>query len=337
MLQYTPVQILIDLIKFILLLSPSGTSSYLIDSLIQTLDQIAAVNMMHRFKRHSPSELNPDLDTKECLRILHIMAYDCIHDQQDLERFWRCMQFNSVVMMLNIAQPISELHLALSLLQTSVLEESFAMIVPPGDGDQRKSQEHVIEPLSRLLVQGPQTQDNSTTHDPIEIAKLRLATLDLMESMCSTTYGGQALANHRDVIGRLVWLMNDELAALYDYDHARDYRYNKFSFFLYSILQSTHPKLTSIRAELVNRSTRLLFHLTNVYSDLIDLQSKLCVIPGGTHKHLIALTRLAFTENLFYEANIEEDVADCAHQMLEALVNPQEAEALMEAFSSAKN
>ena len=90
------------------------------------------------------------------------------------------------------------------------------------------------------------------------------------------------------------------------------------------------------RAELVNHSTRLLFHLTSNYSSHIDLQSRLRAIPGGTHKYLVGLTRLAFSEGIFFERGIEEDVAECAHQMLESLVNPQEAEALLEAFSSAR-
>lgn len=66
------------------------------------------------------------------------------------------------------------------------------------------------------------------------------------------------------------------------------------------------------------------------------MQAKLRVVPGGTHRYLIALTRLGFSEGVFYERGIEEDVAECAHQMLEMLVNPQEAEALLEAFSSSK-
>lgn len=97
------------------------------------------------------------------------------------------------------------------------------------------------------------------------------------------------------------------------------------------------PTLTgSSRAELVNHATRLLFHLTSNYANQIDLQAKLRVIPGGTHKYLVGLTRLAFSEGVFFERGIDEDVAECAHQMLETLVNPQEAEALLEAFSTAK-
>lgn len=94
---------------------------------------------------------------------------------------------------------------------------------------------------------------------------------------------------------------------------------------------------TKIRCQLVNASTRLLCHLTSNYPTYINMQTKLQFIPGGTHKYLIALTRLAFSEGIFYEQGIEEDVADAAHQMLESLVNPQEAEALSDAFSGVRS
>ena len=66
------------------------------------------------------------------------------------------------------------------------------------------------------------------------------------------------------------------------------------------------------------------------------MQEKLRVHPGGANKYLIALTRLAFSEGIFYERGIEDDVVDCAHQMLEDSITPEEGEALLEAFSSAK-
>lgn len=106
--------------------------------------------------------------------------------------------------------------------------------------------------------------------------------------------------------------------------------------FVTFIFKKEFAKKKNFRCQLVNASTRLLFHLTTNYPTL-NMQTKLQFIPGGTHKYLIALTRLAFSEGIFYEQGIEEDVADAAHQMLEALVNPQEAEALSEAFSGVKS
>ena len=87
---------------------------------------------------------------------------------------------------------------------------------------------------------------------------------------------------------------------------------------------------------MVNQATRILFHLRSAYSGLIDMRAKLAIIIGGSHKHLIALTRLAFSEGMYYEQDIEDDVVDCAHRMLEDSVTPEEGEALLAAFSSAK-
>ena len=66
------------------------------------------------------------------------------------------------------------------------------------------------------------------------------------------------------------------------------------------------------------------------------MRTKLAVIPGGSHKHLIALTRLAFSEGTFFEQGIEDDVVESAHQMLEDSVTPEEGEALLGAFASAR-
>ncbi|MCJ1466481.1 hypothetical protein MMC07_005100 [Pseudocyphellaria aurata] len=312
--QYAPVYLLMDLIKVVLLIGPPGTAPLFPDEVIKYAQLTADINMIPRFKRVPAAEIKPEIDTNLCLQILHLMAYDCLRRKEDIERFWRIMRFDFSVMMLNVAQPIEELHIAISLLRTSVLETSFAMRVTPGDGTQGKSQEHVIERLTRLLLEVPLAMEGASPFEVAGITELRLQVLSLLEAMCDNKHGGEALATHKDVIGRLVRVMNDELGALYD----RQYGHEQ-------------------RCELVNQSTRLLFHLITIYSSLIDMQAKLRVIPGGTHKYLIALTRLAFSEGIFYEKGIEEDVVDFAHQMLETLVNPQEAEALLEAFSSVKS
>ncbi len=69
----------------------------------------------------------------------------------------------------------------------------------------------------------------------------------------------------------------------------------------------------------------------------MDLQEKLRAIPGGVYKHLIVLTRIAFSEGSLYGDGIDTDVVDCAHQMLEELVTPEEGEALEQAFVSAQS
>ena len=81
---------------------------------------------------------------------------------------------------------------------------------------------------------------------------------------------------------------------------------------------------------------RLLYHITTTYPHLINIQERLATIPGGAHKYLIVLTRLNFSDDTYYEQGIEDDVVECAQHMLENWVTPEEGEALVEAFSSAR-
>lgn len=223
--QYAPVHLLMDLIRLILLIGPPGTAPLFPDEVIKYTQLTADINMIPRFKRVPAAQIKPEIDTNLCLQILHLMAYDCLRRKEDIERFWRIMRFDFSVMMLNVAQPIEELHTAISLLRTSVLETSFAMRVTPGDGTQSKSQEHVIERFSRLLLEEPIAIEGAPPYEVTEIAELRLQVLSLLEAMCDNKHGGEALASHKDVIGRLVRVMNDELDALYNYQHGHEHRY----------------------------------------------------------------------------------------------------------------
>lgn len=54
--------------------------------------------------------------------------------------------------------------------------------------------------------------------------------------------------------------------------------------------------------------------------------------PTSVYKYEIVLSRLAFGEGEFLDRFIAEDVVDCAHQMLEELVGPQEGEQLEKVF-----
>lgn len=226
------------------------------------------------------------------------------------------MRFDFIAMILQMVQPIEELHVSLALLRTSVQKDTFAMVIPPNDGKQEPSEMKQIDLLTRFLVEKPKPSNEDRPYDVVEIAELRLSVLALMEEMCDNKHSSHALASSPHAIGRLVWVMNDELDALYDYRYGHEYQ-----------------------AELVNQATRLLFRLRTDHPQLIDMQEKLKVIPnsGGVHKHLIALTRLALSEGIFFEEEVEDDVVECAYEMLEDLSSPEEAEALREAFSTARS
>lgn len=285
------------------------------DPLLGVIQSTADVNVLPRVRRQ-PAKFSAEVNTLDCLELLKSIAVDCSAHDEDSIKFWKNMRFDFIAMILNVVQPIKELHITLGLLHRSVLKDTFAIIVPPNDGKQEPSELNLIDLLSRLLVEPLKAAKDEEPYNAVEIAGLRLNVLSLLEEMCMNKHSSLALASSQHVIGRLVWVMNDELDALYD----REYGHEE-------------------RAELVNQATRILFRLRTDHPQLINMQEKLKVIPGsgGVHKHLIALTRLALSEGVFFEENIEDDVVECAYEMLEDLASPEEAEALREAFSTARS
>ncbi|KAL8640982.1 MAG: hypothetical protein Q9228_002155 [Teloschistes exilis] len=312
---WKPVHLLLDLVSFILCDTPVSTGPLLVDTILEVIQSTADVNIIPRVRRQ-PAHFSADVNTFDCLELLKSIASDCLHHEEDIVRFWRCMRFDFIAMILNVVQPIDELHLTLRLLRTSIQDETFAMIVPPNDGKQTPSEMNLIDLLTRLLVETPKQPKEEESYDVIDIAQLRLSVLSLMGEMVLNQHSSKALATSQHAIGRLVWLMNDELDALYDH---------KFGY--------------EVRAQLVNEATRLLFRLRTDHPQLINMQEKLKIIPcsGGVHKHLIVLTRLALSEGVFFEEEIEDDVVECAYEMLEDLSSPEEAEALRGAFSTARS
>lgn len=312
---WKPVRLLLDLTRYILCITPVTTAPLLVDTLVEVIQHTADVNVIPRV-RQQPAKFLAHVNTIDCLELLKAIATDCAGRRENIVRFWSRMRFDFVAMILKVVQPIDELHVTLGLLRKSVLKDTFAMIVPPNDGKQEPSEMNLLDLLSRLLIELPRPAKDEEPYGNVEIAELRLAVLSLMEEMCLNKHSSLALATSQHVIGRLVWVMNDELDALYDYQYG-------------------HEK----RAELVNQATRILFRLRTDHPQLINMQEKLKIIPGsgGVHKHLIALTRLALSEGVFFEEQIEDDVVECAFEMLEDLSSPEEAEALREAFSTARS
>jgi hypothetical protein len=65
------------------------------------------------------------------------------------------------------------------------------------------------------------------------------------------------------------------------------------------------------------------------------MQERLSTIHGGNQKYLVCLARLNFSEGgLVLDADLEPEVAECAHELLELAVTPEEGDAIHAAFSS---
>ena len=135
------------------------------------------------------------------------------------------MRFDYILMTINIWQPIEDIQLMLSLLSSSVLQNTFAMVLSGGKDKQTEYEGHVIDRISAMLIETPKTIDATKIYDAVDIAEMRLQALSVLEELADSRHGGEVLAVNTFAIGRLVRTMNDELNALYDYKYGHEYRY----------------------------------------------------------------------------------------------------------------
>lgn len=326
---FKPIPMFMEIINFLLGLDMCSPVPDMIDHLVPVLQDSGDVNGIPRFK-HSPvynenqglgrqtplSALQQDVDSTEALRLLYRIASGSLHLEQALEKFWRHMRYEFVLMMTHCSQPIQDISLTLYLLGTSIRENSFGPIHEGPKADQIES--WIVDRAANLLSEIPKGDEGQKPPTRIEICTMRLEALSLLMAVAfphtttATDHGSFVIASHPTVLARLIRAMYDELDELYSYPPERD-----------------------MRASLVNGLMRLVYGVIRRHEG-VDLQLKLGRVNGGKQKFLVVLTRLAFSEGLVLEEGIDDETVEMAHEMLDAAVNPQEAEALLDAFPSAK-
>ncbi|KAL4898313.1 hypothetical protein BDV59DRAFT_166632 [Aspergillus ambiguus] len=323
---YQPVPIFMSILRYMLALD--APISDLIEHLVPVLQASGDVNCVPRFK-HSPvsrqswqirqtpqSELQPLVDSTEALGLLYQMACRCLHVSRDLERFWRHIRYDFILMLLNSAQRAKDITLMLGLLSTSIRSRSFGSIQDT-EQNQIANENYIVDRVANLLSETLQVDEGQPPCTAFEVCEMRLEALSLLTSIAfnvmapSSTRGSSVIASHPTALARLIRAMHDELDALYSSSPEQDQH-----------------------AMLVNGLMRLVHGVIQRHQGQIDLQSKLCRVPGGKQKFLVVFTRLAFSEGLVVEAGIEDEIVEMAHEILDDAVNPQEAEALQEAFAS---
>ena len=325
---YNPVPMFMGIVQYILSLDASLTASNLVEQLAPALQETVNVNAMPRFwhrrqylgksKQTPLSELQVEVNGTEALSLLYDVAVGCLHIPKAIDDLWRHIRYDFILMMLNCAQPIRDIIMTLSILSTSIRAESFGSLL---DAEQERTvnESYIIDRVTNLLIESPQLDEGQEPYDASEICNMRLEALATLNAVAfnpmfpSSTHGSGLIASHPTFLARLIRAMHDELDTLY----------------------SNRPE-QELHSGLVNGLMRLVHGVIRRHSDKVDLQSQLSRVAGGKQKFIVVLTRLAFSEGPVLEAGIDDETVEMAHEMLDDAVNPQEAEALLEAFPSAK-
>ena len=259
------------------------------------------------------------VNATECLEDLVQMAIACSDNPDLLERFWSLMRVDFLSMLLRSCQAMPDIMLVCRLLSYSTRSAGFGPVLhetesqpAPGGFTNAKAQDHLVDRISALLIENP--RNPVSPNDPYtqaEMAEMRLEVLALIEVLAQSEHSALVFVQQNYAVGRLVRCINDEFHYAMELLHAWE-----------------------DRMQVVNQATRLLYHFVYRHANEMNINEKLRAIPGGAHKYLIVLTRLAFSEGSIWGEQVDEDVVDCAHEMLEDHVNPEEGEALMAAFQS---
>ncbi|GAB7349086.1 hypothetical protein MBLNU459_g8040t1 [Dothideomycetes sp. NU459] len=336
---YSPLYLLLDLFEFVTILAPRASRQALIERIVplatKTIDLIVIplarptedVAVVDKIKEKAKLRLAEEVNIDHVLSILHMIGMSAAQSTETCQTFWQKMEFDFTLLMMNKIQELPHIQLVLELVASSVLAESFG-VISAQPGKQTDFETHTLNRLTTLIFEKPVAPSDQTPYDDEEISTLHLEAIRALSAIGSTPHGSIALAQHKLAIGRLFRFLHVQVTVLYDLP-SMTWKYGDNGLELSE--QSNIQKLTTM---LISITTRLLHHLICHHENLINLRDKLSVIYGGHHKFIVSLTRLAFSEPLVYEAGIEEEVFDAAHDILDAVVNPDEAEGILEAFET---
>ncbi|KAK5063055.1 hypothetical protein LTR84_005131 [Exophiala bonariae] len=328
---YQPISLLIEIVGYIIEVEMFVLTKENITTLVPLLRASIALNAEKRFK-HSPvnhssfgkfsatpqAALNHDVNGTACLELLLDIAYIISDEPELIDLFWRLLDYEFLLMMLNSWQPISDIILNLRLLATSIFPTTFGSIASTPE-EQDKIEHWIINRVCWLLWETPKVDEGLPPNSKDQLCQLRLEVMELLTRIAITSspyphddpnhHGSLLIASDAHAIARIVRSLYDEVAAMY-------------------LLTPTHTQ----HAEIVNRGIRVLYHVLTMHNASIDLQEKLSLINGGVHKHRVVLTRLAFSQGFYVDRLITDETVAMATTMLEDSVTPDEADELIEAF-----
>ena len=282
------------------------------------------------------SRLKENIDVCDILSLVHRVSLCCAQSRSTEEdakvKFWKKAEYDFVLLMLNVAQPLEQIDLMLQILCTSSLPDSIgAALDQPDPVRQTRKEAVLLDLLTYLLIEKPvpppdpepvasskssslpfissRTPPDTSPHplpslpsySSTEIAQLRYSVVTVLATFIHHSHGGRALATHRTTLGRLVSFVHDAFKSLYSLNPMIPVARPKSSASSLLTSSSSTPVTSPVRAATiasVNMGVRILYHVFTQYADLVNVREKLAAVPGAAQKHLVALGRIAFCEGV---------------------------------------
>lgn len=258
-----------------------------------------------------------------------LSPYSHQSDPLTSKRFWRLVRQDFPVILLQTGQPMEHITTMVSILCTSISDESFGPTVTSQD-EQRRGEDLLLNGMTNLLVHIPEDVDPSATLPTSRVLHLRNIVLEFFGCLVGTQGGKNALLIHKSALNRISRRIAEEVDELYEWRRGQKERYaGSIPFPLYHRGQNFTLLIAAHRTHFINNLVRLL-------SGIISLDPAACrpKLTGGLigHRHIVSMARLAFSDGLAQEKGIEDDVTVMAQDVLETVLTPNEAEELYEIF-----
>ncbi|TQN72390.1 hypothetical protein CSHISOI_03122 [Colletotrichum shisoi] len=309
--------------------------------------------------------MQQQVDTTYILSLLHASAAACATTLTETDNgvqtrqagFWQLVTLDLVLILLTPKQRLNDIIGMLDMLCTSTLPSSIGPIIPGKEPDSVARM--VIDKVSLNLVDLPRAASSTGQNHAVKCAVLRT-----LMAFARTPYGARQMAGHVSVIPRLVTALSELVDVLYDVpdpvvnavsggggptqarrdgavsatpdnpgesadgldndddddddddDHTDDGGRSGPSLLISQIILLLHTLVTDPNT-----------------ANVANILQKLSVSHGGSQRYILSLSRLNFAEeDLVFEAAVDADTVDRAHELLELAVTPDEGDSIAASF-----
>ncbi|KAM3423925.1 hypothetical protein BST61_g1319 [Cercospora zeina] len=332
---FAPFYLVLEMLSFILRTERASVKAQLLEEAIplcsRTIDFIAVpVSRAAKNPTFAASmdmkafeELAEQLDVERVMEFLHVLCFAATLTDDKIETFWSTIDFAFTLQMLGKAQPISQIISVLQMLSTSTRALTFG-VISSDKSKQRDFERATVERLTNLLFETPEAPKDEAPYSVEEVMEMRQEVMKVFRAMCHTDHGGLLLVQQRSAVGRFVRFLDAQMARLYK---ARPTIGMPPS-------SEERPEAHDLIIKSINMVVRILHHLLRAYEGTLEIVPKLHAVHGGYHKFLVSLTRVAFSEQLCFEAGIEDEAAEAAHNILDNVLGPEDGDAIMRAIET---